>query len=70
MEIDPRMIAEVQKLVQSTPLEKKLNIVHGDALKVELPFFDVMRFIYIIINNFALLVFYSNITFNSNICTI
>ncbi len=41
MEIDPRMIAEVQKLVQGTPSEKKLNIVHGDALKVELPFFDV-----------------------------
>ncbi len=41
VEIDPRMIGEVQKLVQGTPLEKKLNIIHGDALKVELPFFDV-----------------------------
>ncbi len=41
VEIDPRMIAEVQKLVQGTTSEKKLNIIHGDALKVELPFFDV-----------------------------
>ena len=41
VELDVRMIAEVQKLVQGTPLEKKLTIIHGDALKVELPFFDV-----------------------------
>mmetsp|Transcript_4673 Transcript_4673/g.7235 ORF Transcript_4673/g.7235 Transcript_4673/m.7235 type:complete len:319 (+) Transcript_4673:117-1073(+) len=41
VEVDPRMIVELTKRVQGTPLYDKLQIVHGDFLKVELPFFDV-----------------------------
>lgn len=40
-EIDPRMVAELQKRVQGTPLHNKLEILVGDVLKNELPFFDV-----------------------------
>lgn len=40
-EIDPRMAAELEKRVQGTPLRPKLDIVRGDVLKQELPFFDV-----------------------------
>ena len=42
VEIDPRMVVELQKRVQGTPeLEKKLQIIHGDILKVKLPFFHL-----------------------------
>lgn len=41
VEYDPRMIAEVQKRVQHTEYMNKLKIIHGDVIKVELPFFDV-----------------------------
>ena len=40
-EIDPRLVAELQKRVQGTPLQNKLQIIVGDVLKNELPFFDV-----------------------------
>lgn len=40
-EIDPRLVAELQKRVQGTPLQSKLEIVVGDVLKNDLPFFDV-----------------------------
>lgn len=40
-EIDTRLVAELQKRVQGTPLQQKLNIMVGDVLKTELPFFDV-----------------------------
>lgn len=40
-EIDPRLVAELQKRVQATPLQSKLDIVVGDVLKNDLPFFDV-----------------------------
>lgn len=40
-EIDPRLVAELQKRVQGTPLQHKLQILIGDALKTELPFFDL-----------------------------
>lgn len=40
-EIDPRLVAELQKRVQGTPLQSKLEIRVGDVLKHELPFFDV-----------------------------
>jgi 18S rRNA (adenine1779-N6/adenine1780-N6)-dimethyltransferase len=40
-EIDPRLVAELQKRVQATPLQSKLEILVGDVLKHELPFFDV-----------------------------
>jgi 18S rRNA (adenine1779-N6/adenine1780-N6)-dimethyltransferase len=41
-EIDPRMVAELQKRVQGTPMQAKLQILIGDILKnPELPFFDL-----------------------------
>lgn len=42
VELDPRMVVELQKRVQGTPLAPKLQIVHGDFIKAEQPFFDVM----------------------------
>lgn len=40
-EIDPRMVAELQKRVQGTAYQSKLHIVLGDVLKSDLPFFDL-----------------------------
>jgi 18S rRNA (adenine1779-N6/adenine1780-N6)-dimethyltransferase len=40
-EIDPRLVAELQKRVQGTPSQNKLEIRVGDVLKNDLPFFDV-----------------------------
>lgn len=40
-EIDPRMVAELQKRVQGTPFQAKLKIMVGDVLKTDLPFFDI-----------------------------
>ncbi|XP_065209398.1 probable dimethyladenosine transferase [Planococcus citri] len=40
-EIDTRLVAELQKRVQGTSYQKKLQIVVGDAIKSELPFFNV-----------------------------
>lgn len=41
-EMDPRMAAELTKRVQGTPMEKKLKILLGDFIKMELPpHFDV-----------------------------
>ena len=40
-EIDPRLVAELQKRVQGTPYQSKLQIMVGDVLKTELPFFDI-----------------------------
>jgi len=39
-EIDPRLVAELQKRVQGTSHQPKLQIMIGDALKTDLPFFD------------------------------
>ena len=41
VEFDPRMVAELQKRVSGTEYAHKLQIIHGDFLKVELPYFDV-----------------------------
>ncbi|KPI39367.1 Dimethyladenosine transferase [Cyphellophora attinorum] len=41
VELDPRMAAEVTKRVQGTPMAKKLDVVLGDVMKTELPYFDV-----------------------------
>lgn len=41
VELDPRMVAELQKRVQMTPYASKLKIIHGDFLKIELPYFDI-----------------------------
>ncbi|KOC68568.1 putative dimethyladenosine transferase [Habropoda laboriosa] len=40
-EIDTRMVAELQKRVQGTPYQAKLQIMIGDVLKSDLPFFDL-----------------------------
>ncbi|XP_050302219.1 probable dimethyladenosine transferase isoform X2 [Anthonomus grandis grandis] len=40
-EIDNRLVAELQKRVQGTHLQSKLQIEIGDVLKKELPFFNV-----------------------------
>lgn len=40
-EIDTRLVAELQKRVLGTPLQHKLQIQIGDALKADLPFFDL-----------------------------
>merc|ERR1712241_561862 len=40
-ELDPRMVAELQKRVQGSHYQQKLQIMVGDVIKTELPFFDV-----------------------------
>lgn len=41
VEMDPRMAAELTKRVHGTMGEKKLEILLGDFMKTELPYFDV-----------------------------
>jgi 18S rRNA (adenine1779-N6/adenine1780-N6)-dimethyltransferase len=41
VEVDARMVAEVQKRVQETPHAAKLQVIFGDILKADLPYFDV-----------------------------
>lgn len=41
LEMDPRMAAELTKRVRGTAGEKKLEIILGDFMKAELPYFDV-----------------------------
>ncbi|KAI8986575.1 dimethyladenosine transferase [Pilobolus umbonatus] len=41
VEMDPRLAAELQKRVNGTPDQRKLNIMLGDFMKTELPYFDV-----------------------------
>lgn len=41
VEFDRRMVREVLKRVEGTEHERHLQIIHGDVLKVELPYFDV-----------------------------
>uniref|UniRef100_A0A1B6M3C2 rRNA adenine N(6)-methyltransferase n=1 Tax=Graphocephala atropunctata TaxID=36148 RepID=A0A1B6M3C2_9HEMI len=40
-EIDTRLVAELQKRVQGTPYQSHLQIMVGDVLKTELPFFNI-----------------------------
>lgn len=40
-ELDPRMVAELQKRVQGTHYQSKLTMMVGDVIKTDLPFFDV-----------------------------
>merc|ERR1712107_343018 len=42
-ELDPRMVAELQKRVQGSHYQQKLHMLVGDVIKTELPFFDVRR---------------------------
>jgi 18S rRNA (adenine1779-N6/adenine1780-N6)-dimethyltransferase len=41
LEYDSRMVREVIKRVEHSPLEAKLQVIQGDALKCRWPFFDV-----------------------------
>lgn len=41
VEMDPRMAAELTKRVHGTPQEKKLEILLGDFMKTDLPYFDI-----------------------------
>jgi 18S rRNA (adenine1779-N6/adenine1780-N6)-dimethyltransferase len=40
-EVDTRLVAELQKRVQGTPAARKLEVVVGDVLKSDLPYFSV-----------------------------
>ena len=40
VELDPRMAAEVTKRVQGKPEQKKLEVLLGDVVKTELPYFE------------------------------
>lgn len=42
LEYDSRMVREVIKRVEGTPMENKLQVIQGDAIKIAWPFFDVM----------------------------
>jgi len=41
IEVDPRMVAELQKRVAGTEYKNKLEIIFGDAIKTEFPYFDI-----------------------------
>ncbi|KAI9878728.1 MAG: Dimethyladenosine transferase [Pleopsidium flavum] len=41
VELDPRMAAEVTKRVQGKPEQKRLDVMLGDVIKTDLPYFDV-----------------------------
>ncbi|KAK9810161.1 hypothetical protein WJX72_005831 [[Myrmecia] bisecta] len=41
VELDPRMVLELQRRVQGTPYASHLQIIQSDVLKVDLPYFDV-----------------------------
>ncbi|KAK7313013.1 hypothetical protein VNO77_37338 [Canavalia gladiata] len=41
VEIDPRMVLELQRRFQGTPHSNRLTVIQGDVLKTELPYFDI-----------------------------
>ncbi|KAL2620901.1 hypothetical protein R1flu_001106 [Riccia fluitans] len=41
VELDPRMVLEVTRRVQGTPYQTHLQVIQGDILKTQLPYFDV-----------------------------
>eukprot|EP01025_Chloroclados_australasicus_P051473 TRINITY_DN5991_c1_g1_i2.p2 TRINITY_DN5991_c1_g1~~TRINITY_DN5991_c1_g1_i2.p2 ORF type:complete len:405 (+),score=61.88 TRINITY_DN5991_c1_g1_i2:122-1336(+) len=41
VEVDPRMVLELTRRVQGTPHESSLQIIQGDILRTELPYFDL-----------------------------
>ena len=41
VEFDRRMVREVLKRVEGCPREKNLQVIQGDILKVDVPYFDV-----------------------------
>lgn len=42
VEVDPRMVAELQKRISSSEHKSKLQILVGDVLKIDLPYFDLV----------------------------
>lgn len=41
IELDPRMVLELQRRFQGTPLSNRLKVIQGDVLKCDLPYFDI-----------------------------
>ncbi|PIN12670.1 Ribosomal RNA adenine dimethylase [Handroanthus impetiginosus] len=41
VELDPRMVLELQRRFQGTPLSSRLKVMQGDILKCDLPYFDI-----------------------------
>ncbi|XP_068659181.1 ribosomal RNA small subunit methyltransferase-like [Aristolochia californica] len=41
IELDPRMVLELQRRFQGTPFSNKLKVIQGDVLKCDLPYFDI-----------------------------
>eukprot|EP00879_Flechtneria_rotunda_P004213 GHRR01004461.1.p1 GENE.GHRR01004461.1~~GHRR01004461.1.p1 ORF type:complete len:384 (+),score=103.80 GHRR01004461.1:301-1452(+) len=41
IELDPRMVLELSRRVQGTTYQQQLQIIHGDFMRVELPYFDL-----------------------------
>ncbi|XP_050237501.1 ribosomal RNA small subunit methyltransferase [Mercurialis annua] len=41
VEVDPRMVLELQRRFQGTPFSTRLKVIQGDVLKTELPYFDI-----------------------------
>ncbi|TIB93896.1 rRNA adenine dimethylase [Wallemia mellicola] len=54
IEMDPRMAAELSKRFQGKPEQRRLEIVIGDFVKADLPFFDVVVAILMFQREFAL----------------
>jgi len=42
VEVDPRMVAELQKRISSSEHKAKLQVLIGDVLKIDLPYFDLV----------------------------
>jgi 18S rRNA (adenine1779-N6/adenine1780-N6)-dimethyltransferase len=41
IEFDRRMVREVVKRVEGSPKERNLEVIHGDVLRVDIPYFDI-----------------------------
>ncbi|KAI8024197.1 Ribosomal RNA small subunit methyltransferase [Camellia lanceoleosa] len=41
IELDPRMVLELQRRFQGTPFSNRLKVIQGDVLKCDLPYFDI-----------------------------
>ncbi|XP_074316669.1 ribosomal RNA small subunit methyltransferase-like [Silene latifolia] len=41
VELDSRMVLELQRRFQGTPLSNRLQVIQGDVLKCDLPYFDI-----------------------------
>lgn len=41
VEVDPRMVQELQRRFQGTPFTNRLKVIQGDVLKCDLPYFDI-----------------------------